>query len=338
MLQKDSKLVRPLARVGGTPGDEEEGESNCPPGLSRRNLPGAAPQFLSGRPGPQAGAPSSTAPGAIEPANLGWGEDLHCAPGATPGSGLSSQGKDSSFMDAVLMKLHDEDLSPPPSKLDGGWFTAGQPDYTGGAFMAAQNTADRTLAGALAGKKSRSPSAFQELQDSRYSNTGNMFESVGDLGFRNIQECIDGLPLAEINGPTLPEPVPSGSHILPAFDKFQSPSAFFHSQLDGTGRGEPNARAFGHGQLGNAEKFPTPAGGTSANNGSLMDSILRVLHDSHEDDSSSTSMYNMLEGGDGSIQWPGSFQNPAWQQQRASGIEASRQAPHIPSWFPSRFN
>ena len=263
-------------------------------------------------------------------------QDLHSAPGGVSSSGVASQRKDNSFMDAVLMKLHDDDPVPHPSALEGAWPSGKQQDFAGAQFFSGQDVAGH---GSLASNSSRFPSAFQDSQDSRlgFSNTEPYFEAVGDLGYRNIQECIDGLPFSEINGPSLSETLASGSHIMQGFDSLQSPSALLRSHLD-TGRIDQHSHGFGRSIAGNGEQFSKLSSSPGGNNGALMNSILRVLHDSHEDDSSSTSMYNTLEMGAGSMQWPSSLHS-ASAAQRLSGVEAlaARQAPHMQSWFPGHF-
>jgi len=181
---------------------EDEGENVCATALANHNcLVGA--QLLAGMPGERARfmdglhRASDGGLGGGEQA-FGWDDYGHGGkPGHSPRQVALPEKEDPSFMDAVLMKLH-EDIepnsedshldawpggTPKAERLEVGYGNA-EDVYGGGAFRPAGNGWDPAGNNASARGGAGSSGAAP-------------FESVAELGYRNVQECIDGLPFNE---------------------------------------------------------------------------------------------------------------------------------------------
>mmetsp|Transcript_5879 Transcript_5879/g.14294 ORF Transcript_5879/g.14294 Transcript_5879/m.14294 type:complete len:219 (+) Transcript_5879:366-1022(+) len=172
-------------------------------------------------------------------------------------------------MDSLLRRLHEGDSfrvdEPPPS--GGGGIG---PDERAGGFDSAGGAveADALQRGPSFSARPRDwslPTSSQthEYREGQLVTSMLPFESVGDLGFRNVQECIEGLSSAD----KLPlgEPAPSAHHGLTDAAQHRGPP----SRHD-------YAAAFWPPQESLAKLARThPA---------FMESIMRVLHESGEAD------------------------------------------------------
>lgn len=229
-------------------------------------------------------------------------------------------------MDAVLMKLHDADpCTSDSAPVHWDCWLGFQRHDCAESFTSFNEAADQAMHGSLVANIAPMPGDWlshgmwpHDCRDGLWSSS-LPFESVGDMGYKSIQECIDGLPLGELH------PFADGASVFPGQWYYDPPCAGGGKNLASDTVLQVRKHQSLTGVEANAKQ--------GTRNAAFMDSILRVLHESHEDDSTSTSAFP--DGGDNvmQMQWPGGFHDFSQLPAASSDLEFVRQTHQMQPWF-----
>eukprot|EP00873_Tetraselmis_striata_P014865 jgi/Tetstr1/435129/TSEL_024097.t1 len=253
---------------------EAEGESMCPSALANAftdRMRGSGPRFMSSIPRKSDGG------FAAEDAPTAWEDFPSARRQRTPPPETKEelpQREDPSFLEAVLMKLH-EDLprSSEDSHLDAATWHGG----AGGSGRSPQPLYLGDEGGMYGDGRAGAADWGAAAETRGGGGGGGAYDTVSELGYRNVQECIDGLPFSEAK----------------PFDIFAVPSPPVFPYGGGGGHRPPSRHASGHLRMP-----PMDAGfGVPHSGDDKLANIMRSLHEEEGGAGDAANRYGSLPPG-----------------------------------------